>query len=122
MPKQQLTGALDEQLATVYDMVEERMSQGKYSGAVHYAKEIVKVDPHYRDIQDILGRAQRAKREQSLTLTASLAGAVIVIAITRWLGLTEDWQSLFFAFIGLVFGFVIATWLFIRRREAESNK
>lgn len=122
MAQHQLTGTLEEQLATVYDMVEERMSQGKYSGAVHYAKEIIKADPNYRDIQDILRRAKQAKREQSLTLTISLIGAIIVVAITRWLGLTEDWQSLFFAFVGLILGFAISTWFFIRRRTQIADK
>lgn len=116
MAQHQLSGTLEEQLATVYDMVEERMSQGKYSGAVHYAKEIIKADPNYRDIEDILRRAKQAKREQSFTLSISLVGAVIVVAITRWLGLTEDWQSLFFALIGLILGFIAANWHFSRRR------
>lgn len=115
MPKQELEGTLDEQLAAAYEMVQERMAEGKFTGAEHYAKEIIKVDPNYRDIQEILKQARQAKREQQLTLIISLVGAVIAIAITRWLGWTKDWQSLIFAFIGLVLGFLFSTFVVNRR-------
>ncbi len=116
MPRQELTGTLDEQLATVYDMVQERMAQGKYSGAVHYAKEIIKVDPNYQDIQELLHQAEQAKRKQRWTLLISLSGATIAIAIARGLGFAQDWQSLLFALIGLVLSFLITTWFFQRRK------
>lgn len=115
MPKQELEGTLDEQLATVYDMVQERMAEGKFTGAEHYAREIIKVDPNYRDIQEILKQAQKAKREQRLTLIISLVGAALAIAVTRWLGWTKDWQSLVFAFVGLVLGFLFAIFVVNRR-------
>ena len=103
-------------MAAVYDMVQERMAEGKYTGAVHYAKEIIKVDPNYRDIQDILQQAQRAKREQTWLLAISLVGAMVVVALTRWWGWTRDWQSLVFAVVGLLLSFLIADRLLHLRR------
>ena len=118
MPKLQLAGSIDEQLATVYDMVQERLANGRYSGAVAYAKEIVKVDPNYRDIQELLHKAQRAKREQTWGLVVSLVAAVAAIALARWIGLTRDWQMLLFGFAGLLGGFLLAqVWFAFRTRS-----
>ncbi len=118
MPKLQLAGSIDEQLATVYDMVQERLANGRYSGAVAYAKEIVKVDPNYRDIQELLRKAQRAKREQTWGLVVSLLAAVAAIALSRWIGLTRDWQMLLFGFVGLLGGFLLANaWFAFRTRS-----
>jgi len=48
MPKQTLSGSLTDQLAAMYEMVVERMEDGRYSGALHYANEIMQGDPEYR--------------------------------------------------------------------------
>ncbi len=118
MPKLQLAGSVDEQLATVYEMVQERMANGRYSGAVTYAKEIIRVDPNYRDIQEILAQAQRAKREQTWGLVISLVAAVVAVALARWIGLTRDWQMLIFAFVGLIGGFLLTNaWFAFRARS-----
>ena len=124
MSKQVLEGTLDEQLATAYDMVQERMANGRYSGAEHYAREIIKVDPNYRDIREIAAAARKAKREQRYTILISLITSAIAIAITRGLGLTQDWQSLVFAFIGLIIGFLIANYFFGRSdiKDADREK
>ncbi len=115
MPKKQLSGPLEEQLATVYQIVLERMREGKYGGAVHYAREIIKVNPNYRDIQQLLRRAQAARRRQSLTLAGSLVVALVAIGVSRGLGWREDWQSLLFGFIGLLVGFLLINGWFLRR-------
>ena len=122
MPKQVLEGTLDEQLATVYDMVQERMANGRYSGAEHYAREIIKVDPNYRDIQEIAATARKAKREQRYTILISFIGSLVAIAITRRLGFTQDWQSLVFAFIGLIIGFLIANYFFGRSDKKDADR
>ncbi len=115
MPKQQLSGTLDEQLATLYEMAQQRLAEGKYSGAVHFAKQIIKADPNYRDIQEILRKAQRAKSEQTWTLVASLVMAMLAIAFARPLGFSKDWQMLILGFFGLLIGFLLTTALFLRR-------
>ena len=120
MPKQQLEGTLEEQKAIVYEMVRERLTEGKYSGAVHYAKEIIKVDPDYRDIQTLYYQAREAKRQQTLTIGFSLLGAIVAVGVTRSLGFTSDWQSLLFAFVGLVIGFLIVNSYF--RRSTPSSE
>lgn len=116
MPKEQLQGPLEDQLAVVYDIVQQRMATGRYSGAVHYAKEIIKHDPNYRDIQELLRAAQTAKRQQSILLSASLLIAILAVAITRWLGWTQDWLSLIVAALGALLGFLLANFLLSRRK------
>ncbi len=116
MVKEELQGSLEEQLATIYDLVQERMAAGRYSGAIHYAKEIIKHDPDYRDIQDILQEARRAKREQTFLLLASLLGAAIAVFVTRRLGWTRDWQSLAAAGVGAVVFFFILNSFFLLRK------
>jgi len=119
MPKAQLTGTLEEQLATVYALVEQRMAEGKYSGAAHYAKEIIRVAPDYGDIQELYRKAQIARREQNLTLTFSLLAAILVVALSRQAGLRQDWQSLLLAVAGLLIGFVLVNAWFHRRRPTD---
>lgn len=118
MAKQQLSGTLEEQLAAVYEIVEQRMAEGKYSGAAHYAKEIIKVDPNYRDIQTLLPQAQQAKRQQTLTLVASLLVAILGVAAASVAGFDRDWQMLLAGFIGLLFGYLLSIALFVRRPHA----
>ncbi|NUQ36704.1 MAG: hypothetical protein HUU23_02690 [Caldilineales bacterium] len=116
MAKAQLSGSLEEQLATVYALVEQRMAEGRYSGAVHYAKEILRVAPDYGNIQEIYHQARIARREQTLTLLFSLLAAILAIALSRAAGLRQDWQSLLLAFVGLVLGFLLANAWFQHRR------
>ncbi|NOX63524.1 MAG: hypothetical protein GXP42_16495 [Chloroflexi bacterium] len=116
MPKEELQGSLEEQLATIYDLVQERMAAGKYGGAIHYAKEIIKYDSNYRDIQAILAEAKRAKREQNFLLAVSLIGAVMAVAVTRRLGWTSDWQSLLAAGFGAVVFFFLTNIILLLRK------
>lgn len=115
MPKQQLSGTLEEQKAAVYEIVQQRMAEGKYSGAVHYAKEIIKADPDYRDIQQVLQQARQAKRQQTLTLVASLVAAIFGVAAASAAGFDADWQMLLAGFIGLLIGYLLAIAYFVRR-------
>lgn len=118
MPKQQLSGTLEEQMAALYEIVEQRMAEGKYSGAVHYANEIIKVDPNYRDIQHTLQKARHAKRQQTLTLIASLMTAMVGVAVASFAGFDKDWQMLLAGFIGLLLGYLLAVAIFFRRSPA----
>ncbi|HMN31708.1 MAG TPA: hypothetical protein PKE45_26400, partial [Caldilineaceae bacterium] len=54
MPKQLLTGTLEEQCEFLYTMAVEKMAQGNYTGAVHALKEVVKHAPDFRDAQALL--------------------------------------------------------------------
>ncbi len=45
MPKQTFSGSLTDQLPTMNEMVVERMEDGRYSGALHYANEFMQVSP-----------------------------------------------------------------------------
>jgi hypothetical protein len=61
MPKQVLTGTLDEQCEFLYSLAQEKIGQGNYTGAVHVLKEIVKHKPDYRDAVAIAGRNKGAQ-------------------------------------------------------------
>ena len=76
---------------------------------------IIKVNPNYRDIQQLLRQAQAAQRRQSLTLVGSLGVAIAAVGLSRSLGWREDWQSLLFGFIGLLLGFLLINSWFLRR-------
>ena len=54
MPKQLLTGSLEEQCQFLYSLALEKIQQGNYTGAVHALKEIVKYKPDFLDAADLL--------------------------------------------------------------------
>ena len=54
MPKQKLTGSLEQQCEFLYGMAITKMAQGNYTGAKHALEEIVKYKPDFRDAQQLL--------------------------------------------------------------------
>lgn len=59
MPKQKLTGTLDEQCQFLYDAALTKMADGNYTGAKHALQEIVKYKPDFRDAAQLLEEADR---------------------------------------------------------------
>lgn len=105
MPKQMLSGSLDEQSETLYQLAQEKMKQGNFTGAVHALAEVVKHNPDYKDAAQILALAQEHKRTQRRTLTLSLLGAILFVGIGSLSGLTNDVWLLGLALIGLLLGY-----------------
>ena len=65
MPKQKLTGTLEEQCEFLYDLATQKASEGNYTGAAHALQEIVKYKPDFRDAQQLLTEMKERKSEQT---------------------------------------------------------
>lgn len=71
MPKQTLTGTLEEQCEFLYQLAQEKMAQGNYTGAVHALQEVTKHAPTFRDAAALL---REAKQKKSGASTAAFYG------------------------------------------------
>lgn len=111
MPKQLLTGSLDEQCEFLYQLAQDKMQTGNYTGAIHALQEIVEHAPDYKDAVGLLAQARRRKREQRNLLLFSLAGAVIFVGIGTVFQIANDAILLLLAVVGLIVGYGIATFI-----------
>lgn len=120
MPKQVLTGALDEQCEFLYSLAQEKIGQGNYTGAVHVLKEIVKHKPDYRDAAQLLAETKARKSEQTFLLLMAVAGAVVAVAIGGMVGVPNDLIFLFILLMGALVGYGIGNFIqsFRQRRTA----
>ena len=119
MPKQLLSGTLEEQCQVLYDMALEKMEKGNYTGANYVLKEIVKYAPDYRDAAQLLEEAKRRKAEQRSLLLASLTGVALFIGLGSRLQLSTDLYFLTLAVIGALIGYGAGNlWLSYRRKPA----
>lgn len=108
MAKKQLTGTLEEQCSFLYQLAQEKMASGNYTGAVYALKEIIKYKPDYGDAAQLLVKARLHKKAQTFRLVVSLIGAVIFTGIGSGAGLDNDLWLFAFAFAGLLVGYVVA--------------
>ena len=122
MPKQKLTGTLEEQCEFLYQLAQEKMSQGNYTGAVHALVEIVTHAPTFRDAAVLLQVAKQKKSEQRRLLFSALGGASLFIGIGTILQLPNDWLFLLFAVVGAFVGFGIANYIEIRRDQLRKDQ
>jgi hypothetical protein len=111
MPKQVLTGTLDEQCAFLYTLAQEKMTQGNFTGAVHALQEIAKHAPHFRDVQTLLAEAQWRKAQQRRLLIAGLLGAIVFVGIGSTLRLSNDLLLILLAVVGAVVGYGVGNYL-----------
>ncbi len=119
MAKQLLQGSLEEQCEFLYQLAQEKMAAGNYTGAAHALKEIVKYAPEYKDAQALLAEVKRRKAEQRNMLLISLLGAVVFVVLASAAGLPNDFWMLGAALIGLTVGFGVANWLYSPRRRPD---
>lgn len=121
MPKQLLTGTLEEQCAFLYDLAQEKMAQGNYTGAAHALQEIVKHAPDFRDAAVLLQEVKRRKREQSRLVLISFAGAILFIGAGTLWNVPNDFWFLILAVVGALLGFVVGSaWLSWRKRRSAA--
>ncbi len=111
MAKKLLTGTLEEQCSFLYELAEEKMASGNYTGAVYALKEIVKYRPDYQDAARLLKIARAEKRKQRNRIVISLLGAVVAIGIGSSIGLPNDLWLFGIAFAGLLVGYGAANLL-----------
>ncbi len=122
MPKKLLTGTLDEQCAFLYNVAQEKMAVGNFTGAIHALKEIVAHAPAYPGAQALLVQAQQSKREHSLLLWCSFAGAVVAVFFGTTWQLPNDLWLLVLALAGAGVGFLVGNGvtLLMKRRRLNS--
>lgn len=112
MQKKELTGTLEEQCAFLYDLAQEKIADGNYTGAAHILKEIVKHAPDYRDAAELLRVAQQRKSEQRVLLTGGIVGAVLFVGIGTLIQIPNDLLFILFAIVGAIVGYVGANIIF----------
>jgi hypothetical protein len=121
MPKQILSGTLEEQCEFLYQLAQEKMTQGNYTGATHALQEIVKHAPTFRDAAALLDEAKQKKAEQRSLLFSAMGGAALFIALGTILQLPNDWLFLTFAIVGALLGFAIGNVFEIRKRRNQNQ-
>ena len=122
MPKQLLTGTLAEQCDFLYDLAQQKMAQGNYTGALHALKEIADYAPDYKDVTVLLEQAQKRKREQTMLIVTSLFGLALFVGAGSLVGVANDLWFLVLAVVGSVVGFFAGNALIIyRQRKPAQN-
>lgn len=120
MPKEMLTGTLEEQCAFLYDLGREKMETGNYVGAIHAFGEIVKYAPDFRDTAELLETSRRRKAEQRFLIVGAIMGGVAMIAVGSALNLRNDLFLLALALVGTLVGYVLAI-VVNGRRQGDSS-
>ena len=105
MAKKHLTGTLEEQCSFLYELAQEKMASGNYTGAVYALKEIVKYQPEYEGAAQLLAEARHKKKRQTNRIVIALAGAILAVGIGSTSGLHNDLWLLALAFAGLLVGY-----------------
>lgn len=105
MPKQKLTGTLDEQCQLLYDMALAKMAEGNYTGAKHALQEIVKHRPDFRDAAALLEDVKRRKSDQTFLLICAFIGAALGVAVGSSLGAPNDLVLLLYLGAGGLVGY-----------------
>ena len=119
MPKQLLTGTLEEQCDFLFEMAQEKMREGNFTGAYHALKEVVKYAPERKEAVVLLALAKERKSEQSRLLLVSLVGAILFIGLGSFARLSNDLWLLALGFVGLLVGYGVGNLLNILRRPTE---
>lgn len=121
MPKQTLTGSLDEQCTFLYEVAQEKMAEGNYTGAVHALKEILKYQPNFRDAATLLAEAKTRKSQQSRLVLAGFLGAALFVGVGTTLHVSNDLLFLALAVIGAVVGYASGLILFSQKAVQKGS-
>ena len=119
MPKQKLTGTLEQQCEFLYGLAISKMAQGNYTGAKHALQEIVKYKPDYRDAQQLLAEVSRKKSDQTFLIVMAVLGAVVGVAVGSLGQLGNDLVLLLLAGVGALVGYGAGN--FIRSFRASAD-
>ena len=111
MPKQKLTGTLDQQCEFLYGLAITKMAQGNYTGAKHALEEIVKYKPDYRDAQQLLAQVSTKKSDQTFLVVMAFVGAAVGIAVGSVGQLGNDLVLLVLAGVGALLGYGIGNYI-----------
>lgn len=108
MPREQLTGTLDEQCDFLYELALDKMKDGNYTGAFHALKEVVAHRPDDSAAVEALSLAKFKKAEQRNLLTWSISGGIVFLGIGTWLGIGNDLLFIGLTVIGVLVGYALA--------------
>ncbi|HNS01986.1 MAG TPA: hypothetical protein PKM78_06355 [Anaerolineae bacterium] len=111
---QRLEGTVEEQAAQIYDLAAEAMAEGRFIGAYHYYQEIERALPGFRDVPELLAKANYARKEQRSLLMGSITGAMALIVLARLLGNDNELIFLAAAVLGLLLGYGLTLLLYPR--------
>jgi hypothetical protein len=114
MPVKHLEGTVEEQAAQIYDLAAEAMQEGRFTAAYRYYLEIERAVPGFRDVPELLAKANYARKEQRSLLLGSITGASILIVLARLLGNNNELIFLAAAVLGLLLGFALTMALYPR--------
>lgn len=120
MPKQLLTGSLEEQCEFLYNLALDKMRQGNFTGAIHALQEIVKHKPDFRDAAAVLAEAKTRKSEQTQLLWFAIGGAAIFVLLGTILQVPNDLIFLVMAVAGALVGFLAGNLVQSLRRPPHS--
>lgn len=119
MPKQKLTGTLEQQCEFLYGLAISKMAQGNYTGAKHALEEIVKYKPDFRDAQQLLAEVSRKKSDQTFLVVMAIIGALAGVAVGSLGQLGNDLVLLLLAGVGALLGYAAGN--FIRSFRATAD-
>lgn len=120
MPKQLLSGTLEEQCEFLYSLAQQKMVQGNFTGAVHALQEIVKHAPDFRDAVHLLAEAKQRKRAQTQLLWFAFGGATVFIAIGTAREISNDLVFIGLALVGALLGFFVGNYVQSLRRPGSA--
>jgi predicted Zn-dependent protease len=105
MPKQKLTGTLEQQCEFLYGLAITKIAQGNYTGAKHALEEIVKHKPDFRDAQELLAEVSRKKSDQTFLVVMAILGAAVGVAVGSLGQMGNDLVLLLLAGVGALLGY-----------------
>lgn len=108
MPKQLLSGTIDEQCDFLYELALDKMKDGNYTGAFHALKEVVSHRPDDAAAAEALSLAKFKKSEQRDLLLWSISGGIIFLGIGTWLGISNDLLFIGLTIVGVLVGYALA--------------
>lgn len=120
MPKQKLTGTLEQQCEFLYGLAISKIAQGNYTGAKHALQEIVKYNPDFRDARQLLEEVSRKKSDQTFLIVMAFVGAAVGVAIGSLGQLGNDLVLLLLAGAGALLGYGAGN--FIRSFRATADR
>ena len=115
MQKRTLSGTLEEQCEFLYNLAQEKVGQGNYTGAAHALQEIVKHKQDFRDAAALLADVKRRKSAQTLMLWTAFIGAAVGVGVGSLLHVRNDLALLGLAAVGVVAGYLVGNWIQGRR-------
>jgi len=119
MPKQKLTGTLEQHCEFLYGLAITKIAQGNYTGAKHALEEIVKHKPDFRDAQELLAEVSRKKSDQTFLVVMAIIGALAGVAVGSLGQLGNDLVLLLLAGVGALLGYAAGN--FIRSFRATAD-